>query len=116
MLAPSGHLVEQQLVGLLVQFEVLSRAWPKEPHVLTRAKIGRQVEDALGRIYELQRAITEAQAKSLPDAAVQLRRLAALLDGQGVSILRLRAALEGQGETARRLLASALAAVEAAAV
>ena len=48
------------------------------------------------------------------DAAVQLRRLAVLLDGQDAPILRLQTALEGQGETVRRLLASALAAVEIA--
>ena len=113
---PGAGLVdlERELEALLVEYESLSQAWPKEPHVVARAEIGRQVEDALGRIYELHRAITRAQAETLPDAAVQLRRLAALFDGQGASILSLQAALEGQNETAQRLLASALAAVEAA--
>ncbi len=60
------------------------------------------------------RAIATSQAKTLPDAAVQLRRLAALLDVQSVPALRLQAALEGQNETVQRLLASALAVVEAA--
>ncbi len=106
--------LERELETLLVEYESLSLAWPKEPHAVARAEIGRQVEDALGRIYELHRAITRAQAETLPDAAVQLRRLAALFDGQGASILSLQAALEGQNETAQRLLASALAAVEAA--
>ena len=36
---PSGHLVylEQQLAGLLVQFEVLSEAWPMAPRSIERA-------------------------------------------------------------------------------
>ncbi len=106
--------LERELEGLLLEYESLSRAWPKEPDILTRAKIGRQVEDALRRICELQHAIGTTQAKTIPDAAVQLRRLAVLLDGQGAPILRLQAALEDQGEAVRRLLASALAAVETA--
>ncbi len=61
--------------ALLLEYESLSRAWPKEPDILTRAKIGRRVEDALRRIYELQHAIGTAQARNIPDAAVQLRRL-----------------------------------------
>ncbi len=113
---PDVNLVEleRELESLLVEYESLSRAWPKEPDILTRAKIGRRVEDALRRIYELQHAIATAQARTIPDAAVQLRRLAVLLDGQGGPILRLQAALEDQGEAVRRLLASALAAVETA--
>ncbi len=113
---PGAGLVEleRQLEGALIEYDSLSGAWPKEPGAVARAEIGRQVEDALGRIYELHRAITRTQAETLPDAAVQLRRLAALFDGQVASILSLQAALEGQNETAQRLLASALAAVEAA--
>ncbi len=113
---PSATLVEMELelTRLLIEYDDLETAWPKEPGAVARAEIGRQVEDALGRIYELHHAITGAQAETLPDAAVQLRRLAALFDGQGAPILSLQAALEGQNETAQRLLASALAAVEAA--
>ncbi len=113
---PGAGLVEleRQLEGALIEYERLREAWPKEPGAVARAEIGRQVEDALGRIYGLHHAITRTQAETLPDAAVQLRRLAALFDGQGASILSLQAALEGQNETAQRLLASALAAVEAA--
>ena len=106
--------LEHELEGLLIEYEALSRAWPKEPDILTRAKIGRRVEDSLRRICELQHAIATAQAKTIPDAAVQLRRLAVLLDGQDDPILRLQAGLEGQREAVRRLLGSALAAVEAA--
>ncbi len=56
------------------------------------------MEDLPDRIYATQRAIATSRAKTLPDATVQLRRLAALLDGQ---------------EPERRLLASALAVVAA---
>ena len=65
--------LESELDALLVEYDSLSQAWPKEPHVLSRAKAGRQVEDALGRIYELHRAITGTQAKTLPDAAAKSR-------------------------------------------
>ncbi len=106
--------LERELEGLLVEYESLSQAWPKEPDIQTRANIGRGVENALKRICELQHAIGTTQARTIPDAAVQLRRLAVLLDGQDTPILRLRAALGGQGKTVRRLLASALAAVETA--
>ncbi len=44
MPAPSGHLVdlEQQLAGLLVQFEVLGVAWPKAPWAVDRGRFGRE--------------------------------------------------------------------------
>ncbi len=58
--------LERELDALLLEYESLSRAWPKEPDILTRAKIGRRVEDALRRICELQHAIATAQAKTLP--------------------------------------------------
>ena len=114
---PGASLVdlEHELEGLLVEYESASQAWPKEPDILTRAKIGRRVEDALRRICELQHAIGTTQARTIPDAAVQLRRLAVLLDGQDGPILGLQAVLEDQGEAVRRLLASALPVVEAAA-
>ncbi len=75
-----GSLVdlERQFDALLLEYDSLSRAWPKEPDILTRAKIGRQVEDTLRRICELQHAIATTQAKNIPDAAVQLRRRAVL--------------------------------------
>ncbi len=57
------------LVELESELEDLRGAWPKEPHILTRAKAGRQVEDLLGRIYETQRAIATSQAKTLSCAS-----------------------------------------------
>ncbi len=82
MPAPSGSLVdlEQQLAGLLVEFEVLSEAWPKAPRAVDRARIGREHSQALDKIGRLQRRITVARAETLADAAVQLRRLEAIVD------------------------------------
>ncbi len=91
--------LESELEALLVEYESLSRAWPKEPHAVARAEIGRKVEDALTRIGELQYAIATSPARTLADAAVKLRRLDALLDGE---------------DPARQLLVSALAVVETA--
>ena len=72
--------LEQQLVGLLLEYEVLRTAWPKGRHVLDRAKIGRQGERTLNRIHELEKAIASAQAQDLAEAAVQLRRALAALE------------------------------------
>ncbi len=40
----AGHLVEleQQFAGLLMEFEVLSAAWPNAPRAVDRASIGRE--------------------------------------------------------------------------
>ena len=92
--------VESELEALLVEYESLSRAWPKEPHAVARAEIGRKVEDALTRIGDLQYTIVTSPADTLADAAVKLRRLDALLDGE---------------DPARQLLSSALGVVETAA-
>ncbi len=80
MPVPSGHLVdlEQQLAGLLVQFEILSEAWPVAPRAVDRASIGREHSLALDAIGALQRRITVVRAETLADAAVQLRRLGAM--------------------------------------
>ena len=98
---PGAGLVdlERELEALLVEYDSLSRAWPKEPGAVARAEIGRKVEDALERIGELQYAIATSPARTLVDAAVKLRRLGALLDGE---------------YHARALLISALAVVETA--
>ncbi len=61
--------LESELEDLLVDYEAVTGAWPKEPHILTRAKAGCQVEDLLGRIYETQRAIATSQAKTLSCAS-----------------------------------------------
>ncbi len=106
--------LERELEGLLVEYESLSRVWPKEPDVLTRAKIGRRVEDALGQILRLQHAIGTAQAKSIPDAAVHLRRLTALLENRNRLLMRFEAPTEEDDRTMRHLLESALAVVESA--
>ena len=65
----------------------------------------------IARMGELQAAIAAAPARDIADAAVKLRRLAACLSLGGVRIRTFK-----PGPYERRLLASALAAVEAAAV
>ena len=106
--------LESELEALLVEYESLSRAWPKEPHAVARAEIGRKVEDALAHIGELQHAIATTPARTVPEAAVHLRRLVALFEGRENPLMRLLKPDNDDGETARHLLASALAAVEAA--
>ncbi len=89
MPAPSGHLVElkPQLAGLLMDFELLSETWPRAPRAVDRARIGREHSQALDEIGALQQRITVSRALTLADAAVQLRRLEAIVDtGAMVSI------------------------------
>ena len=113
---PGAGLVEleRQLEGTLIEYERLHEAWPKEPGAVARAEIGRKVEGALARIGELQYAIATMPARTVPEAAVHLRRLAALFEGWDNSLRRLLMPDNDDGETARYLLASALAAVETA--
>ncbi len=66
----------------------LNAAWPHAPHVLERAKIGRQRSDMLSEIGRLQQRIVQAQAVSLEDAAVQPCRLAALTEAENGAGLR----------------------------
>ena len=106
--------IEHELTRLLIQYDELETAWPKCRQVLVRAKIGRLAADALVRIDNLQNDIATTPARTLPEAAVQLRRLAALFEGWDNPLKRLlQPDDEDDGRTARFLLASALAAVEA---
>ena len=66
------------LTRLLIEHDERETALPECRHVLIRAKIGRQVADALSRIGELQNAIATTPARTPAEAAVQRRRLAAL--------------------------------------
>jgi hypothetical protein len=67
---------------------------------LGRAGASQRIDELLEEIRDLERQITLARASTLADAAVQLRRLAAWIDGEN--------------EVPARLLASALGAVEKA--
>ncbi len=106
--------LESELEDLLIEYDSLEAAWPNGRHVLVRAKIGRQAANALLHIADLQHAIATTPARTLPEAAVHLRRLAALFEGWDNPLRRLLMPDHDNGETARCLLASALAAVETA--
>ena len=73
--------MERELTKLLLEYDELRTAWPKGGHVLVRAKIGRQVADALSRIDDLEHAIATTPARTPAEAAVRQRRLSALMHG-----------------------------------
>ena len=73
--------MERDLIRLLIEYDELKTAWPKGGHVLVRAKIGRQVADALARIDDLEHAIATTPARTVDEAAVRHRRLSALMHG-----------------------------------
>ena len=92
--------LERELVDLLLKQDALRKAWPKMRLVIDRARIGRELDATMRRVTEIQSTIAAAEARSLSDAAVQLRRVSARIeDGDDMS---------------RTMLASALAVVEAA--
>ncbi len=70
--------MERELTRLLVQYDELKTAWPKGGHVLVRARIGRQVADALACIDDLEHVIATTPARTPAEAAVRRRRIAAL--------------------------------------
>ena len=70
--------MERELTRLLLEYDELRTAWPKGGHVLVRARIGRQVANALARIDDLEHAIASTPARTPAEAAVRRRRLAAL--------------------------------------
>ncbi len=70
--------MERKLTRLLIEYDELRTAWPKGGHVLVRARIGRQVADALARIDDLEHDIITTPARTPAEAAVRRRRIAAL--------------------------------------
>ena len=70
--------MEIELTRLLIEYDELRTAWPKGRHVLVRAKIGRQVADALARIDDLEHVIATTPARTPAEVAVRRRCLAAL--------------------------------------
>ncbi len=100
MLAPDLSVLERRLTARLLELERLYQARPGLPDALARAGAGQRIDELLDEIGELERQIVLARASTLADAAVQLRRLAAWMDGAN--------------ETPARLLASALGVVEKA--
>ncbi len=110
MPAASKTLVslEQELVGRLLAFERLSNQRPRGRTAPERAEIGRQRSIALLDVETLQQRIMRAQAATLADAAVLLRRLVALADAnEAPNPRRLFAEPDVQ-----QLVASVLAVVE----
>jgi hypothetical protein len=69
--------MERDLIRLLIEYDDLRTAWPKCRHVLVRARIGRQVADALARIDDLEHVMA-TPARTPAEEAVRRRRLAAL--------------------------------------
>ena len=107
---PDLVALEQQLIGRLLEYEILRAAWPKAEHVLDRAKIGGQVNDTLDRIHGLEKEIAAAQAHDLAGAAVQLRRTLAALESHDCMVPG-----PERERIEARLVMSALTVIEAAA-
>ena len=107
--AESPAALEQQLVDSLLKFERLDDAWPCGQTALERAEIGRRREEALSEIVTLHQRIVTGRAKTLADAAAQLRRLAVLADERPDAHALLTP------PSARQLIASVLEVVERAA-
>ncbi len=114
MPAPSESFValEHQFAAGLIRFDELDEAWPHGRTALERAQIGRQRKEALCEIVTLRQRIVTGRAETVADAAVQLRRLAAMTEVEdSTSLHSLLATPDVRG-----LVFSALHAVEAAAI
>ena len=92
--------LETRLEACLIELERLHQVRPSLPDALGRAGAGQRIDELLDEIAVLQQEVEKSPAETLADAAVQLRRLAAWIDGAN--------------EVPERLLASALRAVERA--
>ncbi len=92
--------LETRLEARLIELERLHQVRPSLPDALGRAGAGQRIDELLDEIAVLQQEVEKSPAETLADAAVQLRRLAAWIDGAN--------------EVPERLLASALRAVERA--
>jgi hypothetical protein len=62
---------------------------PRAPRAKDRYRVGRDLDRTLTRIGELEQRIATTQAETLAGAAVQLRRLGAMLDANGSEGVRL---------------------------
>ncbi len=75
MPVPDLASLERHLEALLLDLNRLQRTRPRPPDVLARAEAGRQIDELIEEIAELQRWIKTSPAETLQDAAVKLRRL-----------------------------------------
>ncbi len=100
MPAPDLPTLERRLEARLLQLGQLERARPRMPDAMARADAGRQIDELLDEIAELQQEITLSPAVTLQDAAVKLRRLSVYLEGPEPARL-----LEGALEAVERAAA-----------
>ena len=67
--------------------KALKAPWPKAPRAIERAAIGRQVDQSLERIAELEDELQSTPARTVADVAVLLRRVYAANErGDGLAI------------------------------
>ena len=64
--------LEAELSERLVEFERLDIAWPKGRGAVERARIGREHENTLERIAEIETFIAQCRPTTVADAAVLL--------------------------------------------
>ena len=95
--------MEKHLDCLLFEHETLCEAQQSVECPLKRLEIGNQIETVLQDIGILNADMNHAQAQTLADAAVLLRRVDAMLYGRQ----------DDSGRKSGRMLASALGVVEA---
>ena len=81
MPSPDLPALERRLEARLLELERLYQTRPRLPTALARADAGRQIDDLLGEIADLQRQYAFSPAVTLQDAAVTLRRLSVYLEG-----------------------------------
>jgi len=73
--------VRELFRALIVEWQQLDVAWPKGRTAMERYELGCRHRECLERIRELREPIVETEARTLAGAAVQLRRLNAMIDG-----------------------------------
>ncbi len=80
--------LEQRFAEHLLALVLLDKAWPQGLTATEPAKVGRLRNVVLVKIEALQERITSNRAETLADAAVQLRRLAAMTEAENGAGLR----------------------------
>ncbi len=82
-----------------MKHDALYKAWPKVRGVVNRARVSREIDETERQIVQIHIVIATAEARSLSDAAVQLRRVSARLeDGDDMTRAMLASALAVVGQ------------------